>query len=876
MALTAGTRLGPHEIADQLGAGGMGEVYRATDTRLDRTVAIKVLPEHLADDPQRRERFEREARAVSSLNHPHICTLHDIGEQDGTHYLVMELVEGDTLQQRLEKGRLPLDQALEYAIQIADALDKAHRQGVVHRDLKPGNIMITKSGTKLLDFGLAKLKGDAGQVSPLSQMPTQDPSAPLTAEGTIIGTLQYMAPEQLEGKEADARTDIFAFGAVVYEMVTGKKAFEGPTQASLIGSIMQSEPRSMSELVELTPRSLDRLIARCMTKDPDERWQTARDLKVELEWAGGETPQVLPEPLQVTRPNRGVSIGVGVILALAVLLLVPTFLPPSAPPPSLQAFGMQTPDSSGAPFHIAISPDGKRAAFIARGPSGTQLWVRSLDSLEAQMIDQTDGAYGPFWSSDSRFVGFVANGMLKKVNPDGGGPQTLAKAYSDTGGSWNEDGVVLFNGDATGLYRISEDGGTAEPVSILDTSREETAHVLPQFLPNGEHFLYLAQSRNPEYTGIYVSSLAGSSDAKHIVSTDLQASYVDGYLLYVDGQDLLAQSMDLSALELVGDVYKVAENIRVNSDNGRAGFTAADQILLFRGDLDPRNELGWYDRNGLRVEVVSEGDVGGLSLSPSGTHLAFHQRDSRLGSADVWVLDLERGIPTKETLDPTGEFNPIWSPNGDHVVYQQRMTGTANLYEKRVGQSGDPTSLPSEGIFPIPRHWSADGRFLFYDAGPSGSRDVWVLDLDGDRVPTVVLNSRFHEIDAQLSPNGSWLAYSSTESGVPEVYVQGYPDSTRRVQISQGGGNQPRWRGDGEELFYLTSANELVAVSMTDGRPLGSLDVLFQVETTPLSYGSSYDVTGDGQRFIVSTTIENPFRELIVFLGWTALLEDNQ
>ena len=453
MALTAGKRLGPYEIRDQIGAGGMGEVYRATDTRLDRTVAIKVLPEHLADDPQRRERFEREARAVSSLNHPHICTLHDLGEQDGIHYLVMEYVEGHTLQQRLEKGRLPLDQALEYAIQIADALDKAHRQGVVHRDLKPGNIMLTKSGTKLLDFGLAKLKGDSGTVSPLSQMPTQDPSAPLTAEGTIIGTLQYMAPEQLEGKEADARTDIFAFGAVVYEMVTGKKAFEGASQASLIGAIMNSEPKPMAELETMTPRSFNRLVLQSLAKDPDERWQTSGDVMRELRWIVGEKEPGTIRPVAAVpaRPwQRPVPLGLVAFIVLAVGVgawnLRPLLFTESSPTrPTPAHLSLQLPFRTHLAIDtdhptLALSPDGSVLVFVAVDDSGTRrLYVRPLASPDARSIEGTEGAASPFFSPDGEWIGFFAGSSLKRVSLAGGVPITVQGSWcsnSSKGTRW--------------------------------------------------------------------------------------------------------------------------------------------------------------------------------------------------------------------------------------------------------------------------------------------------------------------------------------------------------------------------------------------------------------------------------------------------------
>ena len=537
--MESGTKLGPYEIHEQIGAGGMGEVYRATDTRLDRIVAIKVLPEHLASDPQRRERFEREAKAVSSLNHPHICTLHDVGEQDGTHYLVMELVEGDTLAARLEKGRLPLDQALEYAIQIADALDKAHRQGIVHRDLKPGNIMLTKSGVKLLDFGLAKLKGDAGPASAFSQMPTQDASKPLTQEGTILGTLQYMAPEQLEGNEADARTDIFAFGAVVYEMVTGKKAFEGKSQASVIAAILEREPPPPSELQPMTPPALDHMVQRCFAKDGDERWQTAYDAMRELKWIGQTGSRKMDRVPVVQASNRlaWILMAVG-SLALAVAIAYLYRAPTDDLPIQFQVSPPAATTIASGTAILAVSPNVQHLAFIAIDASGNRsLWVRDIGSVGARSLPGTEGANGPFWSPDSRFIAFYAQGQLNKTSISGGSPQSLADAPGRNnfarGGTWGRNGVIVFSPEPAGpLYRVSEAGGTATTVTTLDESRGELAHNWPHFLPDGRRFLYLGRSGQPEESGLYVASL-DSEVVTRIRDAGSNVGYASpGYLVF--------------------------------------------------------------------------------------------------------------------------------------------------------------------------------------------------------------------------------------------------------------------------------------------------------------------------------------------------------
>ena len=592
MSLAKGTRLGPYQIADQLGAGGMGEVYRATDTRLDRTVAIKVLPEHLASDPQRRERFEREARAVSSLNHPHICVLHDVGEQDGIHFLVMELVEGDTLAARLKKGRLPLAQALEYAIQIADALDKAHRQGVVHRDLKPGNIMITKSaGVKLLDFGLAKLKGDAGEVSPLSQMPTQDPSAPLTAEGTIIGTLQYMAPEQLEGKEADARTDIFAFGAVVYEMVTGKKAFEGASQASLIAAILDHDPQPMSKFEAVTPDLLDHVVKTCLAKDPDERWQAASDAMLELKWVarvGSEGNLVIAAATAPAGNRERIAwVGLAFVALIAVVSLALNLRPePRAPEIRLDITTPPTTD----PNSIAISPDGTQVVFVATSEGRALLWLRRFEATETRPLAGTEGASLPFWSPNNRSVGFFADEKLKRIDLDGGLVRELTSAPAGNGGSWNDDGVILFSPTISGsVYRIPSTGG--EEAAVTRVGQGQSGHVGPHFLPGGTDFIYWAVG-TPELRGAYVADLAGTLN-RHLFDADARTVVytLTGQLLFVRQETLFAQDFDTRTLELSGDPFPVADQ-QFGTIRAALSVSAAGPIAYRTGSVLPQQFLG--------------------------------------------------------------------------------------------------------------------------------------------------------------------------------------------------------------------------------------------------------------------------------------------
>ncbi|MGH9363953.1 MAG: protein kinase domain-containing protein, partial [Thermoanaerobaculia bacterium] len=540
MTLSAGFRLGPYEVLAPLGAGGMGEVYKAKDTRLERTVAIKVLPAHLSSSEEMRQRFEREARAISQLSHPHICALYDVGSHEGTEYLVMEYLEGETLATRLAKGSLPLDQTLSCGIQIADALDKAHRQGIVHRDLKPGNVMLTKSGVKLLDFGLAKLRQAESEpvASRLSALGTE--GTPLTAEGTLLGTLQYMAPEQLEAKEADARTDIFAFGATLYEMATGRKAFSGTSQASLISAIMTAEPALISTIQPMTPPALDRMVKTCLAKDPDERWQNAHDLMRELRWIAELGSQAgVPGPVVARRKSRerfswGLT-AVTLLVALAAVAAAVRYAHRAAMLARPMRSSMVLPEKS-ALRAAAISPDGTRVVFVARDSSGRNLlWIRPLDSLAVQPLPGTENPSFPFWSPDSRFIGFFADGKLKKIDASGGPPQTLCDAPVNRGGTWNREGVILFAPVSDGpIYRVSASGGLPTPVTRLDPSRGETSHRWPFFLPDGQHFLYLVASFGgpKEKTGIYVGSL-DSKEEKFLLPANSSVAYAPpGYLLF--------------------------------------------------------------------------------------------------------------------------------------------------------------------------------------------------------------------------------------------------------------------------------------------------------------------------------------------------------
>ncbi len=889
MPILPGRRLGPYEILSAIGAGGMGEVYRARDTRLDRIVAIKVLPTHLADRSELRERFEREAKTIASLNHPHICTLYDTGHQDEIDYLVMEYLGGETLAQRLSKGSLPLEQVLEYAIEISDALDKAHRKGVTHRDLKPGNIMLTKTGTKLLDFGLAKLKQEVTPANvQLSELPTADD--PLTAKGTIVGTLQYMAPEQLEGKDVDARTDIFAFGAVVYEMATGKRAFQGKSQASVISAIMSSDPPPMSSLQPMTPPALARVVKRCLAKETDERWQSANDLTNELKWIAESCSEAgVPAPILTDRKSRKRLVwSVVAILLVAALALgaysylrrAPVNIEPVrffvSPPGGLAGFGTTT---SGTTAPVAVSPDGRRLAFVAMGPEGRYLlWIRSLDTLAGQALAGTEGASSPFWSPDSRFIGFFAGGKLKKIEVSGGPPITLCDAPNNRGGTWGRDGVIVFNpANLVALQKVSESGGVPTAATVL--GQGETAHMRPSFLPDGQHFLYRA------YTGtaagpIYLASL-DSTERKALLSVDSQnVFYTQGHLLFLRETALMAQPFDPRRLVLTGEPFPIAEQIQTTGTNPPYGVfsTSENGVLAYQTGTGATANLVWFDRTGKQIGVLGDAaSYDDIELSPDGKRASVSISDGK--QRDIWLYDVARGLRTRFTFDPANEFGSIWSPDGSRIVFNSNRKGHYDLYQKASSGAGTEEVLLENNHDKYPTSWSSDSRFILYDTvGDRTGFEIWVLPLSGDRKPFPFLQTQFNEAPGQFSPDGRWVAYASDESGKTEVYVAPFPGPGGKWQISIGGGDWPRWRPDGAEIFYVDPDNEVMAAPV-NGKgtsvEVGVVKTLFQVgagATIGLRY--RYGVSADGQRFLINRApAQAASAPITVVLNWTAGLK---
>ena len=899
MAILSGKRLGPYEILSAIGAGGMGEVYRARDTRLERIVAVKILPDHLSDRAELRERFEREARTIASLNHPHICTLHDIGHQDGVDYLVMEYLEGETLAERLKKGPLPLDQVLQYAIEIADALDKAHRKGITHRDLKPSNIMLTKSGTKLLDFGLAKLKATP-TASPLSQLPTANDS--ITAQGTILGTLQYMAPEQLEGGEADACTDIFAFGVVVYEMATGKRAFEGKTSASVMAKILEVDPPPISSLQPMTPPQLDRVVRKCLAKEPEKRWQAASDVCDELKWIASEAvprSTTAAAPVASGRTKRlktalwaGTAVAACFVVGLVVWILKPAPARPDTRaerffvfPPETWSFDEQGGTTVG-PAALVVSPNGQQIAFAAKSADGKiLLWIRSLDTLAAQSLPGTEGAGRPFWSPDSRYLGFFADGKLKKIDVSGGPAIPLCDSGLGLGGTWSQDGVIVFApGTNSGLQKVSASGGATTAATALSAS--EVGHRRPFFLPDGRHFLYYAAGPGTPGAGqVYISSL-DSAERKLLINSDsVNVVYSQGHLLFLRETTLMAQAFDARRLAVTGEAFPIAENIQgssqvqtTNANPPYAFFSASENgVLAYQtGRGGTGSQLTWFDRTGKQFGVLGESGVTtDLELSPDQKRASVSTLQAGI---DIWVYDVGRGLPTRFTFGPGIAGSSIWSPDGTHIVFGANRNGFANLYQKASNGAGAEEVLVEDKLNKTPVSWSPDGRFIMYvSSGSATGNDLFVLPLSADRKPVPFLQTKFNEGAGQFSPDGRWVAYQSDESGKYEVYVAPFPGPAGKWQISTAGGTNPRWRRDGTEIFYLAPDDTLMAAAVNgkaSSFQVGAVKRLFP--TRVIGPRHEYDVGADGQKFLINSApqlnraVPTP---ITVVINWTAGLK---
>lgn len=888
MPLSPGTKLGPYEIASPLGAGGMGEVYRARDTRLGRDVAIKILPAEFSKDTVRKRRFEREAKTISSLNHPNICTLHDIGSQDGIDYLVMECVEGVTLEKRLEKGPLPTDVLLRHGIEISDALEKAHRNGIVHRDLKPANIMLTKSGAKLLDFGLAK--SEAGSEEETLKTLTEN-AKKLTEQGTILGTFQYMAPEQLEGNEADARTDLFALGEVLYEMATGRPAFAGNTKASLIAAILSTQPTPIATLQPMTPPELERLVHGCLEKDPEERWQTAHDVKLQLRAiAEGGSQCGAPDliaPSAKTRERILAFVATAAIIAALVLTAFHWTRPP-VKARIVRSYIKAMPNSSflfsGQQGGFAISPDGLRLAYVAQNAEGKALlWVRPIDSLQALALPGTEDAAFPFWSPDSLTIGFFASAKLKKIEAIGGPPLTICDAPNPRGGTWNQEGVILFAPNLNvPLHRVPSSGGTPTAVTSLDYSKGETTHRWPQFLPDGRHFLYVAGNpltpRENPTNAILVGSL-DSKESKLLLHAHARAFYISGHILFLRLNTLMAQPLDVKRLELAGDAVPIADPVQENELTLSSIFSASENGLLayLEGGSSAGRELIWLDRSGKKL-----GEVPGLDtyaaprISPDGKSLLFSITSPNY---EIWSYNTKLGVKTRLTFSTTsgrGSLNAVWSPDGQHIAYTSIGSGKFGFYQKAADGSGsEDLLLEASNSVKYLNDWSPDGKLLVFQQAPQGINEIWMVSASGEGKPFPVPQAQSPAIASTFSPNGKWLSYCSSETGDQKVYVVPFPGPGGKWQVSSGGGCYPRWRRDGKELFYLSPDNKFMAAEVrADGSTfaIGAVHALFETRMYRAIFGG-YDVAADGQSFVVAYEPGQPNVAITLVENWDADLK---
>jgi serine/threonine protein kinase len=863
--LANGTRLGPYEILSLLGAGGMGEVYQARDTRLDRIVAVKVLPETLAASSEVRQRFEREAKAISRLSHPHICALYDVGREGETEYLVMEFLEGETLSERLARGSLSLEQTLRYGSEIADALDKAHRKGIVHRDLKPGNVMLTKTGVKLLDFGLAKTLVPEAPPGSLTAAPTA--ARDVTEAGTILGTLSYMAPEQLEGREADARTDVFALGAVLYEMATGGTAFSGTSQANLISSIMTSEPAAISTIRPASPPALDRIVRTCLAKDPEERWQSAGDLSRELGWLAQGSGEAAPPAVGSLRGRERLAwvlaAVLGVSLGAAIFLRSPR--PASGSSPRIE-FGLPLPEAvlygEVPPVNtsFALSPDGGTLAFLGVASGMSRIYLSPLDGDRSRPLPDTGGAVSPFWSPDGRSIAFFADGKLKRIEVSGGSAITICEAPNAGSGTWSSNGTILFStwglsGHQHVLLRVSASGGAVTEATSLDAKRNENGHSWPTFLPDGKHFLFLSDEGDgwPKTPREIRMGELGSMTTRAVTRAQSRFEYSPaGYLLFSRDGALLAQALDASRGSLTGEPMPVASVVSTYAPTADADFSVARHAPVVAFREPPLSHLHWLDRSGRDLGPVrGDGAFTAPRFSPEGGRLAFPQVDPHLGTADIFIQDLKRETTTRVTFDPTSEWSPVWLPDGRHLIFASDEGGEIpDIYQLDLSDLRKGLLLHTEGV-KYPEDVSADGRFLLYTEWVTKRSVIWVLPLTGDEKPSPFTGDPFDVYSPRFSPDGGAVAYVAEEAGRPEVYLRPFPGPGEAWQVSRSGGKAPRWSRDGREIFFV-SEHALMSAAVRSGTRLETAAPvpLFPAELFAVGDRIDFEVGPEG-RFLV-------------------------
>lgn len=879
MVAETGTKLGRYEIRSKIGEGGMGEVYRAFDPKINREVAIKILPQALSADKDRLTRFEQEAQAAGALNHPNILVIHHIDTHDGAPYIVSELLEGETLRERMGGSALPQRKAIEYAMQIAHGLAAAHEQGIVHRDLKPENLFITRDGRiKILDFGLAKLTAAAGGSQSQTEVPTRRVN---TDPGVVMGTIGYMSPEQLRGKPADHRSDIFSFGAILYEMLSGRRAFRGESTADTMSAILREDPPDLSATNKLINPALERVVCHCLEKNPEERFHSVRDLAFAIEALSGSTsvssstvitdlparrrklPQVLPWAVA----------GVFFLAAVTLSFLYFRRTPADARP---VRFLITMPEKATEISGPVISPDGRSLAFLATSDGKRFLYIRPLDSVATHRLNGTEGAQAPFWSPDSRYLGFFSDSKLKKVEVSGGPVQTLCDARQPAGGTWSRDGLILFALESNGTQRVSAAGGTPTQVLKLDEARNEVVQAYPGFLPDGRHFVYQSWNGRGEETTIYAASIDGG-ERKPLMKNDSNVAYTaPGYLLFARNTTLMAQPFDAVNLQVSSEPFPVVEDVAFNLAAGYSNFSVSENgTLVFQNGGPSNRQLVWFDRTGRQLNLVGPpGAYNDVVLSYDEKTVALQRDDG--SNNDLWLMDLVRGVPSRFTFSPGLEDDPVWSPDGSVIVFNSERDGVRGLYRKVSSGAGNEELLVRADVVTNGMHWSADGKFIVFESSlPKTGSDLWVVPLFGDMKPYSLLATEFNETHGRFSPDGRWLAYVSNESGRNEVYVQSFPPSGGKWQISTTGGAQPQWRSDGKELFYITPDRRLMAV---DVRPQQKFEMdapkpLFQTQVARYEAPNRYAVSRDGQRFLVNSAVEETSHIITVVLNWTVDLK---
>ncbi len=894
-----GQIIAQYKIIEKLGEGGMGIVYKALDTKLDRFVALKFLPSHLAASEQDKARFIQEAKSASALNHPNVCTIHDIQEHEGQIFIVMEFIDGQTLQEK--KLTLTQKQAIEYGIQIADGLAAAHEKGIVHRDIKPENIMIRKDGiVQVMDFGLAKLAG----------------SSRMTKMGSTVGTLGYMSPEQVQGQDSDHRSDIFSFGVLLYEMLAGRSPFNGAHESAILYEIVNVDVPPPSSIKPEIDVELDRIVLECMEKDPNERMQSIKQVAIDLNrfkrtssrtrmsktFSTGSVSKMSKESIShsdsettsgrlIFGMNRLPWIVATVCFVSSVMFGVMFFR--SSPnerntirsvisPPEKAIFSFFG-NSSGPP---AISPDGKRIAFVARDSSDKRhLYVRSLDALDAQPLAGTEGALHPFWSPDNKFIGFVAQGKLKKIDVSGGSPITICNAGDSRGSSWSNEGMIVFSpGAGNPLFVVSASGGTPTVITNLDSMRKETTHRWPFFLPDGQHFLYFARTvatgAQGEGDAIRVASLDGKVN-KILLNASSNAVYASGYLLFVRGSSLIAQRFNIHSLELEGEATAIVQGIAYDPSIHRGLFSASENgIMVYQtGNVQIGSKLSLADRSGKALGMVGDmGEYSGFRISPDGQRIALSVFDQKSRNNDVWIYEISRGLKTRFTFDPAAELNPVWSPDGNQIVFLSNRKGKADLYIKSSSGAASEEVLLETGEGKDPTDWSSDGKFLAFtvNAGPQTQEDIWILSLNHEgagekRKAIPFLQTEFREGEARFSPDGHWIAYSSNESGQAEVFIRPFPGSGGEWQVSTAGGFTPSWRRDGREIYYISNDRKLMKADITvkgSTVEVSSVHSLFEMRE------EFYDVLADGKRFILDFPVETQITSpLTLIVNWNAELK---